>query len=795
MKRLVTVFALMLCVGVLQAQEFKASSVTELENALSSATSGQRIAIAGGTFEPAKVFQIAAGVTLEGGYSGDFASRDIVANETIIDGKGLTDLFVADGKKGWVLDGLTLKGGFANHAPENIVVNQDGTVSADRKSGSALRLVNGAQGTLLNVKVTGNNISSVQTVVDNAGTMVSVDNMGSAIFVGGASKLTIENCEISENFDVAQEYVKGTSSSIERRSGAVILANTTGEGGLTIKDSDIINNPSADQSVLAVMQAVAEADKWGDPGGPLEGSNADTLGGGLIVITGGDQSWITGCTIRNNMVGRLAVNGLTYVKSVAVFVMDGYTTIEQNYSHTGGFDINGGFVLLENLVLRDNASINAFLQGSTAPALPLNFEVNNILVERNRSAFGRFMYTRFTHKGTFTNSIIRNNICAPRGDRILEMRSVGGGPTVDLGLAIFSGNIVENNLDARRPGIEFTANRTEISNNVIRGNNTVQSTIQIESPMAELYMFNNILADNIVHASNEGWILEMRRPQGDVFVFNNTFYNNESRLQDVLGFQTENMTTVGYKNNLLYHNVADSGQRYLFGSLAFQQDLVKISNNLVGAWDGNILGWDPHEPPFFAPGENGNIDLGNGNPMFVNALESVRGAGPAGEVYLHNLSLLEGAPARDTGTDPVDFYADPYPSYSGEEALFADPTKDINGRAREAGKWDIGAYEGQHEVSGVAEKPKTVSEYKLSQSYPNPFNPSAKIDFALPKSEHVRLIVYDALGRQVVTLVDGKVNAGAHTVQFDGSKLPSGLYFYRLEAGAIAKTRKMMLLK
>ena len=89
--------------------------------------------------------------------------------------------------------------------------------------------------------------------------------------------------------------------------------------------------------------------------------------------------------------------------------------------------------------------------------------------------------------------------------------------------------------------------------------------------------------------------------------------------------------------------------------------------------------------------------------------------------------------------------------------------------------------------------------YALSDVYPNPFNPSATIRFALPEAAEVRLVVYDVVGREVARLVEGKRPAGYHVAHFDGARLASGLYLYRLtargEAGAFSKTGRMVLLK
>jgi hypothetical protein len=85
--------------------------------------------------------------------------------------------------------------------------------------------------------------------------------------------------------------------------------------------------------------------------------------------------------------------------------------------------------------------------------------------------------------------------------------------------------------------------------------------------------------------------------------------------------------------------------------------------------------------------------------------------------------------------------------------------------------------------------------FALQQNYPNPFNPSTRIDFSLGKATNVKLTVYNILGQKVSTLVDNRMDAGLHTVTFDGKILASGVYFYRLEAGNFVSSKKMLLLK
>jgi hypothetical protein len=88
-----------------------------------------------------------------------------------------------------------------------------------------------------------------------------------------------------------------------------------------------------------------------------------------------------------------------------------------------------------------------------------------------------------------------------------------------------------------------------------------------------------------------------------------------------------------------------------------------------------------------------------------------------------------------------------------------------------------------------------VTAYALDQNYPNPFNPVTTIQYALPNAANVKLTVFNMLGQETATLVNDNKPAGVHTVQFDGSRLASGLYFYRLQAGTYVQMKKLVLLK
>ena len=104
-------------------------------------------------------------------------------------------------------------------------------------------------------------------------------------------------------------------------------------------------------------------------------------------------------------------------------------------------------------------------------------------------------------------------------------------------------------------------------------------------------------------------------------------------------------------------------------------------------------------------------------------------------------------------------------------------------------------------------KEKFKNDFNLNQNYPNPFNPSTVISYQVPALSHVTLKIYDVLGKEISTLVNGEKNAGIYKAKFDarsygGSNLTTGIYFYRitiqsdiLAAGTFSETKKMLLIR
>ena len=100
---------------------------------------------------------------------------------------------------------------------------------------------------------------------------------------------------------------------------------------------------------------------------------------------------------------------------------------------------------------------------------------------------------------------------------------------------------------------------------------------------------------------------------------------------------------------------------------------------------------------------------------------------------------------------------------------------------------------GDSEVSAIEDI--LPQKFELEHNYPNPFNPSTTITFALPRAQHVTIKVFDIMGREIAELVNNNVKAGVHKLNFDGGRLASGQYFYKIETKGFSKIRKMLLVK
>jgi hypothetical protein len=202
-------------------------------------------------------------------------------------------------------------------------------------------------------------------------------------------------------------------------------------------------------------------------------------------------------------------------------------------------------------------------------------------------------------------------------------------------------------------------------------------------------------------------------------------------------------------------------------------------------WPGFVQSGNQSADPGFGPTINKVLSPGTDTTYGVGLLAwvaDVRDGKGTTQSYSYQKTQI-GSAANWTPTWPLPESADLKYSNSSVESASTDglPLGDPY--------WFTGKVTGVKTVSNV---PHT---YSLSQNYPNPFNPSTVINYSLEKPSNVSLAIYNVLGQKVATLVNQFMQAGSYSYSFDATRLASGVYFYRIEAGSFVSVKKMLLMK
>ena len=332
----------------------------------------------------------------------------------------------------------------------------------------------------------------------------------------------------------------------------------------------------------------------------------------------------------------------------------------------------------------------------------------------------------------------------------------GGGILIELSSPTIQHNIIRDNLVTNTVGVVSTGGggirigdgNLKILNNIIIGN-TGKYGAGVVLNYTGVLIKNNVIANNFgsnAYGAGSG-IWNTGGSLNSKVIENNTIVNN-SATAGTAGIQSYTSILI-MRNNIIWGNTAP-GPNQISGSVSVRYCDVQ------GGFTGE-----------------GNINVA---PTFDST----------------NYYLATGSAGIDEGDTSI-IYNDLEDSLNPGNALF--PSR---GTLRN----DMGAYGGSGAtILGVS----TVSiqnisqsipeKFYLAQNFPNPFNPSTKIKFDIPKSAGVKLIVYDITGREVASLVDERLEAGSYQYTFNAVSLPSGTYFYTIDVDGVKETKKMVLLK
>jgi hypothetical protein len=338
-------------------------------------------------------------------------------------------------------------------------------------------------------------------------------------------------------------------------------------------------------------------------------------------------------------------------------------------------------------------------------------------------------------------------------------------------------NIVSENIAVAGAGIYCHTSNPLITNNVVTNNSTdFAGGGGIFCYYSNAIVQNNIVRENI--ASNGGGVVA--GIGSNPSILNNIIIRNSAAGEIPNGFGG-GISCAGSSptimNNIIFENSAayqGGGMHCLFNNTT-PQVLNTIFRANTAAY-GNEIYNDGGSPSVTYcnieggwPGQ-GNIDV---DPLFRDTA--------SGDFHLMSITC------GDTAESPCIDAGDPNIS---DIILTCD-------WGLETIICDMGAYGGGDSTMLDIEysPPPLAGVFTLLQNYPNPFNAQTTIRFLLPEPQNVRLTVYDLLGRQVRTLLDERKQAGTHIATFDASSLSSGVYFYKLQAGDMIETKRMVLLK
>ena len=466
---------------------------------------------------------------------------------------------------------------------------------------------------------------------------------------------------------------------------------------------------------------------------------ADQVSAGdyVLVMTGN----YTGFDIRTN--------GTQTLPIVFKAIEDNVVIDERNSVTPDGINIeNASWIVIDGFEVKDQPRAGIRAAVSDFITIKNNYCHNNqrwgiftgftdeLIIENNTCSFSADEHGIYVSNSS-DRPIIRNNHSFNNNGCGIHMNgdiSMGGDGIISN--AIVEGNILHDNGYGGGSAINMDGVQdSEIFNNLIYNNHaTGIAMYQIDGGDASKN--NKVYNNTVIQPSDGRWcIISVDGSTGNT-IYNNILINHHG-FRGSISIDAASASGFVSDYNILVNRMSDDDGN---------------SNMNLTQWQS--LGYDLHS-------------------MIAN---------PEAQIFIdylnNNFHLQQNSQAVDAGTNlvlPIVY-------------------EDMDNISRPQGSgFDIGCYEFTNTVS-VDEKVLPQS-FQLFQNYPNPFNPATTLSFAINQSSFITLKVYDVLGNEIAKLIDEERPAGKYEASFNGSILSSGIYFYRLQAGSLAQTKSMILIK
>ena len=361
-----------------------------------------------------------------------------------------------------------------------------------------------------------------------------------------------------------------------------------------------------------------------------------------------------------------------------------------------------------------------------------------------------------------------------RFDHVLVENNVAYGnakynPNQSSGIGFFQAQAVDN-----APGYHVVVrnNRSYDNINIVfashkpgettDGNGIIIDNFHNEGATGVKFPHRTLIENNLSY-NNGGKGIHMFKSD-NVDVFNNTAYHNNHDTGSTATWRAE--LSLVYSKNTVWRNnigVANPGQGVLASNRAI---LIARAQDMV--WENNIT--------FDGTAGNESINFSGTSVTLSDMQNNLLGVNPMlNDPSRGDFGLRENSPAIDAGSDQIVSFCD------------------INYKAREAGKVDIGAFERDSVVTSNDDKGMPGTTTTQATSYPNPFTDRVEIRYNVSRPDIVRIDVFNSLGQHISTLVNAEQPAGDHTTSFNGSQLPNGLYYYRIISDGSVQTKAMVL--